>query len=332
MIADQRQAGGRIDGRRQRCLIRLELVDEIPCSGQQEPVFQDLNFRRRTCSRVLGGEFDSYAAGAAAFEEMTFATSFVTLRKMGGFDLGRRPAGCMASARGRGKLELMAAEPSDKRHPPRERTALDGKIPTKSVDPSVEAVDPGFADFVRRIRAGDDQAAQELVNRFESLIRREVRLRISGSQVNRAFDSLDVTQSVLANFFVRAAAGQFELEHADQLARLLVTMARNKLVSRVRSELRQIRDIRRVTVEPNVLDRVADQRPSPSEIVARKELLERLRTLLSDEERQIIDLRNQGLGWEEVATRLGGSGQARRMQMSRGIERLTRQLGITEQI
>jgi len=238
----------------------------------------------------------------------------------------------MASARGRAKLELMAAEPSDKRHPPRERTALDGKIPTKSVDPSVEAVDPGFADFVRRIRAGDDQAAQELVNRFESLIRREVRLRISGSQVNRAFDSLDVTQSVLANFFVRAAAGQFELEHADQLARLLVTMARNKLVSRVRSELRQIRDIRRVTVEPHVLDRVADQRPSPSEIVARKELLERLRTLLSDEERQIIDLRNQGLGWEEVATRLGGSGQARRMQMSRGIERLTRQLGITEQI
>jgi RNA polymerase sigma factor (sigma-70 family) len=193
-------------------------------------------------------------------------------------------------------------------------------------------VNPGFADFVRRIRAGDDQAAEELVNRFESLIRREVRLRISGSQVNRAFDSLDVTQSVLANFFARAATGQFELEHPDQLARLLVTMARNKLVSRVRSERRQIRDIRRVTVEPDALDRVADKQPSPSEIVARRELLDRLRTLLSDEERQIVDLRNQGLGWEEVATKLGGSGQARRMQMSRGIERLVRQLGITEQI
>ena len=190
--------------------------------------------------------------------------------------------------------------------------------------------DPEFADFVRRIRGGDDQAAAELVNRFESLIRREVRLRISGSQVSRAFDSLDVTQSVLANFFVRAASGQFELEHPDQLARLLVTMARNKLVSRVRSERRQIRDIRRVTIEPDALDRVADEQPSPSEIVVRKELLERLRGLLNDEERQIMDLRNQGLGWEEVATRLGGSGQARRMQMSRGIERLTRQLGIAE--
>jgi RNA polymerase sigma factor (sigma-70 family) len=183
---------------------------------------------------------------------------------------------------------------------------------------------------VRRIRAGDDQAAEELVNRFESLIRREVRLRISGSQFDRAFDSLDVSQSVLANFFVRAAIGQFELEHPDQLARLLVTMARNKLVSRVRSERRQIRDIRRVTVASDALDRVADEQPSPSEIFTRKELLERLRTLLSDEERQIIDLRNQGLCWEEVATKLGGSGQARRMQMSRGIERLTRQLGVAE--
>jgi RNA polymerase sigma factor (sigma-70 family) len=191
-------------------------------------------------------------------------------------------------------------------------------------------VDPEFADFVRRIRAGDDQAAAELVNRFESLIRREVRLRISGSQVNRAFDSLDVSQSVLANFFARAATGQFELEHPDQLARLLVTMARNKLVSRVRSERRQIRDIRRVTGDRDALDRVADEQQSPSEIVGRKELLERFRTLLSDEERQIIDLRNEGLGWDEVATKLGGTGQARRMQMSRGIERLIRQLGIAE--
>jgi RNA polymerase sigma factor (sigma-70 family) len=207
---------------------------------------------------------------------------------------------------------------------------VEGKNQIKSPSSPVKAVDPEFADFVRRIRAGDDQAAAELVNRFESLIRREVRLRISGSQVNRAFDSLDVSQSVLANFFARAATGQFELEHPDQLARLLVTMARNKLVSRVRSERRQIRDIRRVTVDRDALDRVADEQQSPSEIVGRKELLERLRTLLSDEERQIIDLRNEGLGWDEVATKLGGTGQARRMQMSRGIERLIRQLGIAE--
>lgn len=192
------------------------------------------------------------------------------------------------------------------------------------------ADDPGFADFVRRIRAGDDAAAEELVHRFEPLIRREVRMRISGNQLNRAFDSLDVSQSVLANFFTRAASGQFELERPEQLAGLLVTMARNKLVSRVRLESRLVRDVRRLTVEPDVLDSVADEQPSPSENVSLKELLERVRGLLTAEERQIVELRNQGLGWDEVATRLGGSGQARRMQLSRGIERLKGQLGLAD--
>jgi hypothetical protein len=33
-----------------------------------------------------------------------------------------------------------------------------------------------FTEFIRRIRAGDDQAAQELVERYEPVIRREVRM------------------------------------------------------------------------------------------------------------------------------------------------------------
>jgi RNA polymerase sigma-70 factor (ECF subfamily) len=192
------------------------------------------------------------------------------------------------------------------------------------------ADDPGFADFVRRIRAGDDLAAEELVLRFEPLIRREVRLRIVDTRLNRAFDSLDVTQSVLANFFKRASTGEYELEHPDQLARLLVTMARNKLASRARQEKRHVRDVRRLTAEPGVLDQVASEQPTPSEVASRKDLLDHLRTSLTDEERQIFELRTQGLGWDEVATRLGGSGQARRMQLSRGIERFGKQLGLAD--
>jgi len=40
------------------------------------------------------------------------------------------------------------------------------------------ADDPIFADFIRRIRAGDAQAAVELVQRYESIIRVEVRHRL----------------------------------------------------------------------------------------------------------------------------------------------------------
>ena len=189
------------------------------------------------------------------------------------------------------------------------------------------AENPDFADFLRRIRAGDDLAAMELVRRFEPLIRREVRTRIFDRRLQRAFDSVDVSQSVLAIFFSRAATGEYELESPEQLARLLVAMARNRLVSHARKERRQVRDVRRLATDPAALDQVPTRQSSPSELLSKKEQLAQLETLLTDEEQQIFNLRTEGLSWDEVAARIGGSGPARRMQLSRGIERLERQLG-----
>src|SRR5688572_25140475 len=163
-------------------------------------------------------------------------------------------------------------------------------------------VAPSFTDFIRRIRAGDDQAAEELVRHYEPLIRREVRLRIEDERLNRAFDSMDVCQSVLASFFVRAATGEYDLDEPQHLVRLLVTMARNKLASKARLEHRQRRDNRRVTVtDPEVMDELTDGQPSPSEILSRRELLAQMRASLTEEERQIADLRGQGLAWEQIA-------------------------------
>jgi RNA polymerase sigma factor (sigma-70 family) len=193
--------------------------------------------------------------------------------------------------------------------------------------------DATFADFIQRIRGGDDQAAEELVRRYEPLIRREVRLRTEDDRLNRAFDSMDVCQSVLASFFVRAATGEYDLDEPQNLIRLLVTMARNKLASKARLEHRQKRDHRRIaTTDAEAMNELLDGEPSPSEVLSRSELLERMRASLSEEERQIADLRGQGLAWEEVAARLGGNGNARRMQLTRGIERVGRELGLEDGI
>jgi RNA polymerase sigma factor (sigma-70 family) len=183
-----------------------------------------------------------------------------------------------------------------------------------------------FAEFLIRIRAGDDEAARELVRRYEPVIRREVRLRIGDDRLNRAFDSVDVSQSVLASFFTRAVAGNYKIDQFEQLTMLLVTMARNKLASRARSERRLIRDARRLSAEMDVLEKVVDAGPSPSEYLARHEEIELLKSALSDEERTIYELRIEGLSWDEIAACLGGNGHARRMQFSRGLERAERQL------
>src|ERR1700730_8956787 len=109
-------------------------------------------------------------------------------------------------------------------------------------------MDQSFDAFIHRVRGGDEQAAAELVRLYEPEIRREVRLRLRDSRLRRDFDSVDICQSVLASFFVRAALGQYELEEPNQLIRLLVTMTRNKLIGKVRKMHSQTRDHRRIDV------------------------------------------------------------------------------------
>jgi len=45
---------------------------------------------------------------------------------------------------------------------------------------------------------------------------------------------MDICQSVLASFFVRAALGQYELETPGHLLKLLVSMSRKKLIDHAR--------------------------------------------------------------------------------------------------
>src|SRR5262249_13005793 len=117
-----------------------------------------------------------------------------------------------------------------------------------------------FAVFIQRIRAGEAPAAAELVRQYEPLIRRAVRLRLEDRGLRRLFDSMDVCQSVLASFFVRSAAGQYDLESPEQLTKLLVVMAKNHLISAARRQRSQKRDQRRNAPEAaNNLDLVASR-------------------------------------------------------------------------
>ena len=181
-------------------------------------------------------------------------------------------------------------------------------------------------DFIRRIRAGDDRAARELVERYEPVIRCEVRLRLRDPRLYSRFDWTDICQSVMASFFVRAAAGQYDLDQPDQLLRLLVVMTRHKLANQRRRHRAEMRDCRRlVACDPAYLDgRTAA--PSPSRLVVGRELLAEVSRRLSKEERLLADLRADGCEWSEIAARLGGTAEARRKQLARAVDRVEQQL------
>jgi RNA polymerase sigma-70 factor (ECF subfamily) len=194
-----------------------------------------------------------------------------------------------------------------------------------SEDPS------SFAGFLRRIRSGDQGAAAELVRLYEPAIRLEVRRRLSDPGLLPLLGSMDVCQSVLASFFVRVGVGQYDLEGPGQLLGLLVAMARNKLASHVRRQHRQRRDSRRRAANADErLRECLDHAGAPDRLAEGKELLEKVRQALTAEERQLAELRAEGLTWPEVAARVGGQAQARRRQLGRALSRVARQLGLEE--
>jgi RNA polymerase sigma factor (sigma-70 family) len=186
-----------------------------------------------------------------------------------------------------------------------------------------------FLEFVRRVRASDHTAAAELVKRYAPAVRRVIRLQLRDSRMRRVLDSTDICQDVLASFFIRAASGQYDLERPVQLLRLLVVMARNKLVS----ESRTFYVRRRVRPGPAVdamLARLAAPETALSSRLAWKDLLQEVRRRLTDEERRLADRRAERLEWSEIAAEVGGSAEALRKRLARALDRVSNQLGLEE--
>ncbi|MBI3407934.1 MAG: RNA polymerase subunit sigma-24 [Planctomycetes bacterium] len=187
-----------------------------------------------------------------------------------------------------------------------------------------------FPDLIQRVRSGDGDAAAELVRRYEPAIRRVVRLRLTDARMRRVFDSMDVCQSVLGSFFVRAALGQYDLADADQLLKLLAQMARHKVTDQMRRERAERRDLARLEADGGAADQVAGGGPSPSRHAAGRELLVEFRKRLSSEEMELADLRAQGREWADIGAERGQSPEALRKRLARGLDRVAQQLGLDE--
>jgi RNA polymerase sigma factor (sigma-70 family) len=190
--------------------------------------------------------------------------------------------------------------------------------------------DEDFEALMRRVRGGDADAATALVRMYEPAIRRAVRVWMLNARLRRALDSLDICQSVMASFFVRAALSQYHFDTPTQLVQLLVSMARNKVADQVRHEQAGRRDNRRV--EPgDVRDReVKAREASPSQHVAARDLLEEFRRRMSAEERYLADQRGLGREWQDIAAEVGGRPDALRKKLDRALGRVARELGLDD--
>jgi RNA polymerase sigma-70 factor (ECF subfamily) len=185
-----------------------------------------------------------------------------------------------------------------------------------------------FRELIRRVRDRDQEAAEELVRRYEGAIRRVVRIRLRDANLRRLLDSTDVCQSVLASFFVRTALGQYDLDTPEQLVSLLTAIARNKLVNQANRLRAARRDVRRDAAGGDPTPLVPDDATDPGEQAAARELLEKVRGGLGPDERYLAEQRSLGRTWQELADELGGTDVALRKKLTRALDRVMAGLGL----
>ncbi|WP_337176861.1 sigma-70 family RNA polymerase sigma factor [Paludisphaera sp.] len=175
-------------------------------------------------------------------------------------------------------------------------------------DPSVPG-DGQLADFLTRIQHGDQAAARELLQRYESEVRLVVRRQLPRLLRSR-FDSLDFLQSVWGSFFRRMRDAPAEFEDSRHLVAFLARAAKNKVIDEYRRAASLKNDMHREEPLWGDGDRpreVAAPIDSPSEVAQAHEAYDRLHALLPRERRTMLELKAQGLSSKDIGERLGVS-------------------------
>jgi len=166
-------------------------------------------------------------------------------------------------------------------------------------------------DLVDGLRRGDERASEEFFKRYGASLEGLAGKHLSPG-VRRRVGPESIAQSVCRTFLRRAQAGEFDVEDGDALWRLLVSIALTKTREKIRYHFRQKRGLDREQGAPadtSALDAAAhqavDKTPLPDEQAAFAESFQALIEALDDEEREIVDLRLQGLSQVEIAEHKG---------------------------
>jgi DNA-directed RNA polymerase specialized sigma24 family protein len=186
----------------------------------------------------------------------------------------------------------------------------------------------GFAELVHRAGHGEQEAAQRLIEQYESAIRRQVRFTLMDNKLRRVLEETDICQSVMGQFFSGLGAGRFELNGPEQLIGLLKQMVRNKITDQARYWRAGRRDYLRniAPVDSECVAEPMSSEPTPSRVVADHEFLAEFESRLSDWEKMVFAFRRAGLGWPEIASRAGGGAEAIRKRFERALDRVGRTL------
>ncbi len=166
-------------------------------------------------------------------------------------------------------------------------------------------------DLLDRVRAGDDQAATELFERYVAQLLPLVRRRMS-SKLTRRIDPEDVVQSAYRSFFRLLNEEQrVVLRRAGDLWRLLVGITVNKCRQQIewhtagKRAIYQEDELQSPTQSTPLAPEAVAQAPSPEEAATLVDEVEQLSACLDERTRTVLELRLGGMSIPEIAEQIG---------------------------
>jgi RNA polymerase sigma-70 factor (ECF subfamily) len=179
---------------------------------------------------------------------------------------------------------------------------------------------PREDDLLAQWRAGDEQAARQLFDRYVSQLLALARRRISQRIAGRV-DAEDIVQSVFRTFFKRAREGQFHIEDPEDLCKLLARITVHKTLRQVAFHKRGKRDVGMEAGQGDEdhdhLMAVLASEPTPDETAVFLDELEHYLAKMTDEDRRILEMRMDGYSNVEIAGKLGITDRKIRRLMER---------------
>lgn len=156
------------------------------------------------------------------------------------------------------------------------------------------------------IRAGDENAARQFVDRFGGALLRVIRRRLD-PRLRRQFDSMDFLQDVMATFLCKPPDPD-AFANVDALYVFLTNVARNKVITAQRQRGRKKRDIRR----EHSLDGSAQYQaqgvrgaePTPSQVAVAHEQWTGMVENQTPSVQAVAGMLREGMTYREIAEKL----------------------------
>jgi len=166
---------------------------------------------------------------------------------------------------------------------------------------------PSDHSLLQRFRRGSEDAAMQLYLRYAQRLRALAESQCSPELIRRV-DIEDIVQSVFGSFFRRASKGYYDVPAGEELWKLLLVIALNKIRNKGAFHRAAKRDVRRtVTVEEALQDLQASDADADAEYaflqIAIAEALDRLPA----QHKTMLELRIEGYEVAEIAQKTGRS-------------------------